>query len=226
MFTDVLAEGEELTLNYPECDISVIIRGVSPAIEIDIESYDIFFGPHMVEISGTWALELGLKRTIHTGTVIEDKTLRFSNINSADANELLSLIDTIIKINQQRVIMVDEFMDQFSASLDCEFEDESSSLHMHAPNGNVSIYNISDLVLVYIQSDEDLHAFEPFLSPEFGPINETDTNSYVFSYEGQNFPGAEYIENGVYQFCFNYPRDEHQIRMLLPMAVKIIGTEE
>ena len=188
--------------------------------EVEIESYSIFLGPHMVGTGpGEWALELGRQRTKHAATVIDEKTLRFSNIPcEEDANELIGLIDAIIKMNEQRVRMLEDFTAQFTGV----FKPETSSLHIDGAHGNVSLYNINDLLIVYLQSDDEPPLFEPFLAPEFGPVNETDDPSYVLSCDGQTFPGAQYVEDEIYQFCFRYPRDEAQIRMLVPVVARML----
>ena len=208
---------------YPE-GIRVIARQTQSAIEVDIESYGIFFGPHMKGIgSGLWVLELGKQETKYTAVRINGESdLRFSNIASMDdANELIRFIDTIITINQQRVRMIDAFTTQFTG-LEFDSDHANSSFTMCGRRGSVSIHNISDLLIVYLQSYEEPLLFEPFMKREFGPINETDGPSYVLSYEGQIFPGATYVEDEIYDFCFRYPHDEAQIRILVSAVAEIL----
>ena len=83
------------------------------------------------------------------------------------------------------------------------------------------MYNINNLVLVYLQSDNEPRIFEQYLSLEFAP-SQNPGASYVLSYDGKHFPGAEYVEDEIYMFCFRFPDDEAQIRMLVEAAVGVI----
>jgi hypothetical protein len=120
-------------------------------------------------------------------------------------------------------LMIDDFVDKYSDAFHCEWQDDQPSLHIYGRRGNVSVYNIDSLVLVYIQSDSKPFVFEQYLSREFAPKHKKDPHaSYVLSHNGEHFPGAEYIEDEVYMFCFRFPDDETQIRLLVEAAVGVI----
>lgn len=218
---------EGFTLHYDERKLNVRVDKVEEAIEIEIDSFDGVFGPHMVQVApGQWVIEFGSERSTRTATVEENRYLLFAEIPTEDeAKEVLQLVDQIIRTNQRHRLMIKDFVDQYGKALRCVWQDDSSSLHIYGQHGNVSVYNINNLVLVYIQSDDEPRIFEPFLSREFAPAPEQDPySSYVLSCNGKHFPGAEYVEDEIYMFCFHFPCDEAQIRMLVEAVVEVIKT--
>lgn len=218
---------EGFTLHYDEKRLNVRVDETHSAIEIEIESFHNFFGPHMVGAADNkWAIKFGATRSALLASIVDDRWLLFAEIpTKKEARELLGLIDLIIRTNQQHRQMIRDLEDLYNEELVCEWQVDSSSLHVYGQRGNVSVYNVNNLVLVYIQSDDAPYIFERYLSPEFAPVGETDSlSSYVLSYDDKHFPGAEYVEDEIYMFCFHFPRDEAQIRMLVDTAVKIIKT--
>jgi hypothetical protein len=218
---------EGFTLHYDAQKLNVRVdeANESKSIEIEIEAFETKFRPHMVEMAkDQWAIEFGCDRSVHTASIVGGKSLLFAKIpNESEARAVLHLIDLIIRVNQRHSSMIKDFADRYGQALQCEWQEDSSSLHIYGQCGNVSVYNINNLVLVYIQSDDESRIFERYLSREFAPAHEKNPYaSYVLSYDGKHFPGAEYVEDEIYMFCFRYPGDEAQIRMLMDTVVDII----
>ena len=215
------------TLYYNEEKLNVRVEEAddSDQIEIEIEGFSCVFGPHLVgKEKNRWAIEFGSDRSVHTASIVNDHYLLFDEIpNEGEAKEVLRLIDVIIAASQRHGLMLKYFVDTYREELRCEWHDETSSLHIYGRRGNVSVYNTSNQVLVYIQSDDEPCIFEQYLSREFGPTEEgTPYSSYVLSCDGGHFPGAEYVENEIYVFTFDFPCDEAQIRMLVDAVVDVI----
>ena len=215
------------TLFYNEEKLNVRVEEAddSDQIEIEIEGFSCVFGPHLVgKEKNRWAIEFGSDRSVHTASIVNDHYLLFDEIpNEGEAKEVLRLIDLIIQANRRHGLMIKDFVDKYREALRCEWNDETSSLHIYGRRGNVSVYNTSNQVLVYIQSDNESRIFKQYLAREFAPTPEKDPSpSYVLSYDGKHFPGAEYVENEVYVFTFHFPCDEAQIRMLVDAVVDVI----
>jgi hypothetical protein len=215
------------TLNYykPRLNVTVGKSDESNTFEIKIEAFDGVFRQHMAETStNKWAIKFGHERSVNTASIVDGQHLLFAEItNEGEAKELLRLIDLIVRVNQRHSLMIQDFVGQYGEALQCEWQDDTSSLHIHGRRGNVSVYDTSNLVLVYIQSDDKHCIFERYLRREFSPAPEQDPcSSCVLSYDGGHFPGAEHIEDEIYMFSFHFPCDEAQIRMLVDAAVNII----
>ena len=215
------------TLHYNEHKLNVRVEEAdeSNKIEIEIEAFSCVFGPHMVEKEkNRWAIEFGPDRSVHTASIVGGHYLLFDEIpNEGEAKEVLRVIDVIIRANKRHMLMIKDFVAKYSEALRCQWHDETSSLHISGRRGNVSVYNTNNLALVYIQSDDEPCIFEQYLSREFGPTEEGNPySSYVLSCDGGHFPGAEYVENEIYVFTFDFPCDEAQIRMLVDAVVDVI----
>ena len=215
------------TLFYNEEKLNVRVEEAddSDKIEIEIEGFNCVFGPHMVgKEKNRWAIEFGSDRSVHTASIVNDHYLLFDEIpNEGEAKEVLRLIDLIIQANKRHGLMIKDFVDKYREALRCEWHDETSSLHIYGRRGNVSVYNTSNQVLVYIQSDDESRIFKPYLAREFAPTPEKDPSpSYVLSYDGKHFPGAEYVEDEIYVFSFDLSCDEAQVRMLVDAVVDVL----
>jgi hypothetical protein len=214
---------EGFTLHYDERALNVRVGKAGGSFEIEIQGFDGVFGPHMVEVTkGQWVIESGADCSMYTAVIADDRRLLFAEIPTEDeARKVLQLIDQIIRTRQRHARMIQGFVDLYGNALQCEWQHDTSSLHIHGRRGNVSVYNINNLVLVYLQSDNEPRIFEQYLSLEFAP-SQNPGASYVLSYDGKHFPGAEYVEDEIYMFCFRFPDDEAQIRMLVEAAVGVI----
>jgi hypothetical protein len=224
---DTPSQIEGFTLHYDARALNVRVEEVEDAksIEIEIDSFHNIFGPHLVEVSkGRWAIECGLKRSAHSASIVDNRYLLFAALPTQDdAKAVLQLADRIIRTHQRYNTMLKAFVDRHGHALRCEWQDDSSSLHLHGGRGNVSVYFAHNMALVYLQSDDESRVFEQYLSREFAPASEQNPySSYVLSCGGYSFPGAQYVENEVYMFAFHFPADEAQIRMLVDAVVEVV----
>jgi len=217
---------EGFTLHYDKKRLNVTVERIKGgAIEIDIESFDNFFGPHLVGVaSEKWAIEFGEQRSVLLAVITKDRHLLFADIQTNDeAKQLLDLIDLIIKTNQHHRRMIEGFCEKYNSTLKCEWQEDSSSLHIYGCRGNVSVYNINNLVMVYIQSDSEPYVFEQYLSrPPPPPEMPFEATAYVLSYNKMHFGDAQCVEDEIYMFCFRFPQDEERICMLVDVAVEIL----
>ena len=220
---------EGFTLHYDARWLNVRVEKVRESIEIEIQGCHNAFGPHMFELAhGNYTIALGIDYTTHPATIVDDTNLLFAEIPTEDeAKKVLQLIDRIIQIYQRYIRMMQGF-EEYGKELQCEWQDDTASLHIDGRRGNVSVYNIASdtnaVILVYLQSDDDHCIFEQYMSHKSCLPPKTPCVQYVFSYNGKHFSDAQYIENEVYMFIFRFPEKEAQIRMLVDAAVDVIKT--
>lgn len=131
----------------------------------------------------------------------------------------MDIIDAIIRHERIRHDLMNELSDAIREmgddKLEIKTEYDESDAFAFGSKSDVSPYNRGDLAIVYLQSNVLPHLFENFM----------ETNN-VIVFEEKEYPGVDYVEDGMYKYEFNFPEDVEKIRGHVLMLVKILLIEE
>jgi len=198
-------------------DYQISVCKEGSTYSVDLESDGMFH--QYVHFSSSGVPELGYKDTAtkHAVQKISATTLRFTGIpDTMGVENVLHVVNAIVAHEQVRHRLSAELVGAINAmaegNADITTNDEPDFV-VFRNHSNVSLYINHDFALVFCQTKQGNHCiFEDkmkFKSDEIDWAND-GTNTLVF--EGKEYPDLRYIEDGVYEFSFDFPQDEESIR--------------
>ena len=198
-------------------DFQISVAKEGSTYSLVLES-DGMFHPY-INYSSSGVPELCYKDTTtkHAVQKIGATTLRFANINdTAGVEDILHVVNAIVSHERVRRRLGAELVGAINAmaqgNADITTDDEPDFV-VFRNHSNVSLYVNHDFALVFCQSKtEESCIFEDKMKFKFDEVDWAGNGTNTLVFEGKEYPGLRYIEDGVYEFSFEFPQDEERIR--------------
>lgn len=213
-------------LNNSYCQI--IVSNEDGAYNLVLKSDGMF--REYIGYVGSGILELrylNMATTKHAMQEINANTLVFKDIPSeARLDDILRVVNAIIDHERIRRRFASELVDAIRAMGDADIEtNDAADLVVFNDHSNVSLYVNEDRATVFCHSylkKSKSHIFEDRMKFKFDDVDWANDKTNTLVFEGKEYPDLGYIENGTYEFSFDFPRDMERIREHVLVLARIL----
>jgi hypothetical protein len=215
--------------NQPDFQVSVTKSGST--YSLTIESKGMFH--KYIHTAQYGMLELCYKdMTTKNATLkIKEDKLCFTDIqDTSGVEEILRVMNAITTHERIRRSLRDELLDAVNAMGSAKITmDAEPDLIVFKNYSNVSLYVNHDFALVFCQSNPEQGEsciFEDKMKFKFNQIDWDNDGTNTLVSEGKEYRGLRYIEDGVYEFSFDFPQDKERIREHFLVLARILIAAE